>query len=587
MQQWMRERKWLLGALALTFLVSFAPMFESWLFVGSDWQGVMQAYGDEILYDAHLHEIAVDGNFWNGSPYFLEHSKGPPLVIFGGTWLAAIPLWLGVPFTPAIFLDYAVWSLIFVLLVYWLMRELTAARWLAAGTALFAYVQYSGTLFRISSRQQVTPFYILFYIAIARLLKKPDDRRNILFLGIVTGLTFYVFSYLWQVAVITLGLLALYAFVRKDRMLLRGTLLSSLLGGIIGLPLVLYTLWLSSTPYFWESIARFGLVNSHLPMAEIVYSGGWIWLVLALLAALYAKARPLLSAEFNLAFLFLAVTGLGLWIMQGSNLITGKLLETGEHIKVFIVTWLVVATALAGIFLWRHRGAFAAPVRFLVAGVFLLLVWANIHFAITHQKAFLFAIDVPLWKEQQSYAAPLRWLDAREERPAVIWGAPRDYSTAHVPVLSKHYVLYAPAGMLHLVSSEELQERYLVSRYFDNPTADDLEKDLWAFVGRGDAFHHAKTIERGIKICRILFFWDARKDCGTPPTSAELLGEELFTGMEQKFRTDIKPNIKDYLKKYQVSYILKDLARDPQYRPEKLGATRVYGDGNFEIYQMP
>jgi len=43
----------------------------------------------------------------------------------------------------------------------------------------------------------------------------------------------------------------------------------------------------------------------------------------------------------------------------------------------------------------------------------------------------------------------------------------------------------------------------------------------------------------------------------------------------------------EYLKKYPVSYILKDVLLDPQYRPEKLGAKRVYSDGRFELYYLP
>ena len=106
------------------------------------------------------------------------------------------------------------------------------------------------------------------------------------------------------------------------------------------------------------------------------------------------------------------------------------------------------------------------------------------------------------------------------------------------------------------------------------------------YLGRQDFPHKAKTIERGIKVCRILFFWDKNKDCGTPPTPQELLGDQFFIDLENKFQNDIKPNIKEYLKKYHVSYILKDKTLDPQYHPEELGATRVYSDDRYEIYHL-
>jgi hypothetical protein len=83
-----------------------------------------------------------------------------------------------------------------------------------------------------------------------------------------------------------------------------------------------------------------------------------------------------------------------------------------------------------------------------------------------------------------------------------------------------------------------------------------------------------------------MYFWDKNKNCGILLTPAELLGDKFFANLEQEFQTDIKPNIKMYLKKYHVSYILKDDILDPQYHPEKLGAMRVYNDGRFEIYRV-
>ncbi len=71
------------------------------------------------------------------------------------------------------------------------------------------------------------------------------------------------------------------------------------------------------------------------------------------------------------------------------------------------------------------------------------------------------------------------------------------------------------------------------------------------------------------------------------PTPISLLGEKFFSDLGQKFRTDVKPNIKAYLKKYNVSYIIKDIVLDVQFHPEKLGAMRVYSDGRFEIYRLP
>src|SRR3989344_5320417 len=223
MRTWVSEHKALLAALALAGVCSLAPLFETWYFIGADYRGVVQAYGDEILYQVHMHEIA-DGNPLYGNPYLLEHATDGPLVVFAGIWVAAVPVLLGMPLDAAVFFNFFVFSLLFVALGYWLLRELGTAKVIAALGALFAYVQYNGGVWRPSNQQQVNVVYLLFFIALARFLKRPEETARIVLLGVMTGLTFYVFSYLWQAAVVMLGLLALYALCMREGVLLRGAL---------------------------------------------------------------------------------------------------------------------------------------------------------------------------------------------------------------------------------------------------------------------------------------------------------------------------------------------------------------------------
>ncbi len=585
-KDFVQKHRALLVALVFALLVALAPALEAWMFIGEDWRGIPQAYGDEFLYYAQAHAVA-EGHWGFGNPYLLEHAGDMPLVIFGGTWLSSLPLLFHIPLMTSATLDYILWGIIFVVLFYWLLRELRAPKWLSAAGALFAFIQTCGLIFRMSSRQTVYPFFLLFYIVLARFLKNPN-KANTFFLGLAAGATFWVFSYLWQTVVITLGLLALYALLRRQWPLLRATLIASSIGGGIGLPTLLYTLWISHTnPAFWESIARFGLVATHLPEAEVIYSGGWIGAALALLGILYWRIEALRrDVYFRSIGFFIVLGGLGLWIMQGSNLITGQLLETSVHMRPFIGTWLVWAGIGAALPVWRHRAEITKGMRLLCIAGFAVLMFGASNFMYTHLKGFLFDIAPAFWKTQQLYAAPYAWLNAHESQPVVVWGSPNDFSTEELPIFTRHFVLYAGPTIFHLVSNAEIRERYLVASYFNNPTVQDLKDDIGTYLGRQDVYHHAKTIERGIKICRIVYFWDKNKDCGIPPTSAELMGEKFFNDLERQFQTDIKPNIQAYLQKYHVSYILKDIVLDPQYHPEKLGAVRVYSDGRFELYRL-
>lgn len=571
--------------IGIVLVLTTIPVLETVFVIGNAWQGILPPLTDGI-YDARVQTIG-EGHFTGGNAFFLEHSDDPPLVIFAGAWINAIPLLIGIPFTTTMVINFIIWSLLFAVSAYLLFRELRVPSWCSVFGTIFLYIQSYGHVLRPVNLQTVYPFYFLFFLALLRLIRE-QSRKNIVFLALVTGATFYFYSYLWQTVVITLGLLFLYALVRRDWSLLKATFLSSLIGGAIGLPVPLYMLWLSLTsPYFWESVGRLGLVNTHLPMAEVIYSGGWIGVVCAFLAILLWRVRTLReNKEFILLGTFLAISGFGLWVMEGSNLITGKLLETGEHMPGLIFPWLVIAVVSLGTFLLRQRAQLSSGLRMLAVCTFLVLSIVSIRFSYAHLGAFLPPyVNRTVWQANEQYAKPLAWLQDKEKNPVAVWSN-TSYVTTLLPTYTRHFSLHTYWGKLELVPEGEIHERYLITQYFNNPTVSDLKNDIESYLGRQDTAHNAKTIERGIKICRILFFWDKNKDCGTPPTPQQLLGEKFFTDIEKKFKTDIKPNIKAYLKKYHVSYMLKDNTSDSPFHPETLGAVLVYTDDRFELYKM-
>ncbi len=580
-----KKHRVLLVLLAAVALLSLTPWVHAKLFVGDAWQGVPPAYGDEILYYSQIDEVAR-GYPMYGNPYLYEHREELPLVIFAGNWLASIPLMLGMALSSALILNFILWSLLLAVLLYWFFREFGFAPVYAALSSLLMYMFSMDLMYRPTSRQQVTPVVILFYIGLVRLLQTPS-LGNAALLGVATGLTFWVFGYLWQTAVITLGLLFLYSWYMRAWSLLRGTLVASFIGGCLGLPVVLYTLYMSEQPYFWESMARLGLIDSHAPMAEVLYSGGWVGVVLVFCLLMYWRSGAVRTGRApRIAIIFLVVTGLGMWIMEGGNLITGKLLETGEHMRRFILPWLAIALPLCVSLWWYYRSTLSAYIR-LVSGITLVvLALGTAYFFNGYAITFMVRnISPELWQEQQSLGPPLAWLEEHESEPVVVWSNPHGFMGPHISALTRHYPLYIEAAIFTLVSDEELRERYLVSSFFDPVTVEYLKADKFQYLGRDMKYHKHKTIEREIKICKMLKFWDPAS-CGTAPTVEELLGEQYFADMDRKFAQDIKPHIKEYLAKYHVSYIVTDNVYDHNYNPESLGASLVYDDGRFKIYKL-
>jgi len=571
--------------LALTAI----PAIDTFLVLGDPLPAIVPTFTDESFNYARVQSV-VEGHLTGGHPYFFEHRDDLPLVIFAGAWINALPQLAGLSFNAALVFNFILWSLLFAVSAYWLFLELRVSAWIAVLGAVLLYIQSYAHVWRPINLQPVYPFYFLFYISLARLIRE-QSRGNILSLGFATGAMFYLQSYIWQTFVVTLGILFIYACIKKNWSLLKATFVSSLIGGVIGLPVLLYAFWLSYTsPYFWESVGRLGLVNTHLPMAEIVYSGGWVGIMLALLGILYWRGQALRkNAEFILLISFVSISGLGLWIMQGSNLITGKLLETGEHIRPLIMLWLVFSVISIGVFLWRQRVRISRGLQTLSVIVIMILAGVGGYYTYDYFSPFLTSrIDREGWETQQLYAKPFAWLQSKEKNPVVVWSDPHDYLATNLPIFTRHFTLYTFFGLLELVPEGEIRERYLISQYFNNPTVADLKSDseAWLYLGRRDFPHQAKTIEREIKICRILFFWDKGKNCGMIPTPQSLLGDAFFSDLENKFQTNIRPNIKAYLEKYHISYILKDKVLNTKYHPEVLGAKLVYFDDRYEIWHL-
>lgn len=569
-----------------TLVLSVVPVFQASLYAGQGWQEVPQVYMDEYIYYAHVTEAGT-GNLFFGNPYILEHRNSLPLVLFGSNVLAALPLLAGLPLYLSLVFNFMLWSLVFVLLYYVLARTFLLRRGYAAAIALVAYVQSYDQVYRVSVRQEVFPFLLLFWIALARFIHKPESTRALVWLGVATGATFYIYGFLWQTAVATLGMLTLYALAVRHWVLVRRTLQALGLGIVVGAPALIYTLWVTTQPYFWESMLRFGLVHTRLPVGELVWSGSWTLVALALSALLYWRMSVAQRRTFAPALIFVATTGAALFAMQGSNVLTNSLLEIGDHMRRFIIVWLPISTAVLAYILYSCRATMARLYIWVGGVVLALLVLANIQFMYHHSHPFR-SPDVlqPQWQEQQTYAAPVRYLEETEPEPVVVWGNGDNFSTIHVPVLSKHYVLFVEAAQFMLMPTDEVRERYLVSRYFDGVTPESLKKDILLHAGRAYAFHLPKTLEREVKICKIIKFWDTAS-CGVAPTSEELLGEQYFEGLVERFDTDIRPHITEYLHKYHVSYVLKDIQRDTTYHPEALGGTLVYKDDTFELYKLP
>ena len=583
--RWRTALSWAVPLLIVAALAVFL-MWEPRLAVGSDWRGFLPTLGDEPLYPAHVHTIA-EGNYTDGNPYFVEHKGEAPIVLWGGAWINAVPFFLGIPNNAATYLNFFIWSLLFAASLYALLRELMAPRWLASIGVVLLYLESFTHIWRPVNLQPVYPFFFLFYLGLARFIKS-QTRTNGLLMALCAAASFYLFSYLWQAVVITLGLLCLWALTTRQWPLIKSSFIYSALAAILGAPAVIYTLWLShASPYFWESIARFGLVHTHIPTSEVLRSGGWVGLVVIFIACMWWLSPRKYGESYVALGLFVLISGLGLWIEQGSNLLTGIYLETGEHLRELIITWLGIIDIVLVAFLLRQWGSFRLSAKVAAALVVALCTAGNLYYTYYYfMQTQPTAPMVVLWRQEQTYVGPIDWLQANVQEPVVVWSDPHNYITNYIPASTRHYTLFSTFAVWNLVPQSEITERYLVSQYFDNPSTTTLLADLTLYMGR-QYLHLPPTIAREIFVCKALHFWQKNPQCGTPKTAEDILGDAYFAGLRAQFVSDIRPNIKEYLAKYHVSYILKNKQTDTAWHPGVLGAVPVYQDANWELYKLP
>lgn len=582
----------LIVLLSCIALLSLAPISAVYLYVGDSWRGIMPAFTDQLNF-ARVHTIG-EGNLTDGNPYYFEHRNGPPLVLFGGAWLNAIPMWLGVPYNATLWINFLIWSLLFALTLYWLLKEMRIPSWLAVVGVLFTYLESIEHVWRPANLQPVYPFVFLFYLALARVFRNPNRTATTL-LAVATGISFYIFAYWWQIVVTTLGLSFLLALWKKDWVLGKAILIASCVGGILGLGPPLYMLWLSHTsPYFWESINRLGLVYTHFSTSfELYYVGRWIVLVCLFLALIFLKIKKEHDTASERPFIaFAALTGIALFIMDGSYIITGRWLETEYHVREIILPWLAFITTALIAMLWRIRASLSQGMKAGSVVVLCFLIIGNVRFA-TRYPAHFFNPNPSYqshWRIIQTYAAPYKWLDEHEKSPVVVWVGSRQegHLSSYLPIFTKHFVLVNAWGNLELVSNDEIKERYLISAYFKDPSVDQLKtnEEMGLYLGLSQLDHDAGAINNKKALCRAIFFWDARHECGKNITPQALLGDDFFIALRRKFTDDIKPNIHEYLKKYHVKYILKDMVLDPEYQPQKLGAQLVWQDELYQIWEL-
>jgi hypothetical protein len=266
---------------------------------------------------------------------------------------------------------------------------------------------------------------------------------------------------------------------------------------------------------------------------------------------------------------------LGLIVATMSNVFTGKDLEVAVHIGRFVELWAVILLCVMtqklciGDRKVSLKNRFPLAVYVLLIASFLVFqvrVWCNINSEILNE---------------QKYSGALNWIKINAPEDSVIFA--NDLFSSYIPVVTSSYVLFHPNALLQIDSDENIKDRYLVSRVFQDLKLEDIKMDMRKYAGAGYTAHRHMVHNRNVKACTMLHLNLIGKDCGQFETPYSLRGEKYFIDMESKYIL-FKKNKTDTLNEYSVDYIIFDTDSDKWSIPQSF--KKVWSDGRFEIYTI-
>ncbi len=536
----------------------------------------------DYYYD-RMQEIK-DGYPLLGNPYFFEHREDPPPAFVGADWLASVPLLIGIPLMQTIVLNIFGWSLIFLLFAYALVRAWGGTPAYALFGALLTYTESYSFMLRPVSMQVVFPFFLFFLTAYLLWLRDPKGRVQQLFFGISAALAASLYTYTWQIIVVVFPLTFIgFLLVRREN--IRTLLVPALLFVVLTLPFMIITFSQSSHPHYAETLARIGLIKTHLPIF-LGFVIALVPLIVGVLAFIVRRERNLVEWLRTPAVQFFIITGTAIIGVMLSNIITGLDLELPQHLERFVILWFVFASVYFAPQVYERFRSSRTVERVGIAILVALVIGGHVHYQKTAGIAMLLRpLNLEEIQSVQELSAPLAWLEEHAPESSVIWSDPSSRFPYFIAMTTSHYSLLHKGGGLHLVSDREMEDRYVTAHYF-GLTVEELIRDHHIYAGTGNAIHPYKTHNRKVLLCTVLRLESLGYTCGEMTDAVSFIGEDYFDDLFRQY-TEMRPKILEQLAEYHVAYIVADKKGNPGFAPQTLaGAEAVYEDDRFTIYRL-
>src|SRR3990167_9855430 len=553
-----------------------------------NWQGILPSgTTDSRYYYARIHEV-TDGHPLIGNPYVYENRDAIAPAQFLPDIVSAVPMLLGLPFNLGVVVNMFVWSLIFLILTYKLFRLLLMPRWWAILWSVITYVGVYSFVIKPTVMQIVYPVFLVFLIALLKFLREPHNRKIQFLLSIVAASSFYTYAYLSYFVLFTLVFVfSWYLFTRRFQEL-RSLMISGVLTVFMLVPFGVITVIQMGDPTHLELFRRLGLVYTHITAIEAFFFGRWIVIGLVALGLLW-KFFPKNDEGNWVRRVFWLATGSALLVGLVLNIFTGVEFTLAIHIGRFVRVWMVIVLGF-GIYEWYMARLPVSEVtskskqaKYIIVALFLLILTGGVLRTIPRGLSFFeYNSRGHSIADSQTYAPPLKWLDLHEPEESVIWA--NDSIAQYIPIMTRHYPLFAPQTILHSIRAQDLETRYLLSRSLGVLTIEDLKRDFGLHSGGGPAKEQPFAQNRQAWLCTKAKYLFSGLQCPPYTDPITYQGDEYFEVMLQRYGV-VKSNQATLLKHFNVKYLMVDRANDPTDQVPLDKA--IYDDGRFAIVTFP
>ncbi len=553
-------------ACAIAIILALAPFLINFFYTGFFSRVPFEAADDSLYYYARSNDIDR-GNIFIGNPYILEHKDDISVLFFVSDWLWSIPLALGFSISQAVIVNQLLWFLISALLIIWLLSILDIQdKYQVCGVAIILITLY-WDFARPVSMQIVFPFFLLFLIYFISFITDPLNNKKALSLGIVAGISLYMYTYLALIMALTFISTFILSFIPLARDTRKGVIIAGVTALICSLPFIQYFLIQLSNPYNTQTMTRLGLLHTHsIGGLALIYSFALVCIGVGTLLI-----KDTIPKHY---FISVSIVNTVLLVSLVSNLVTGIDLELSPHMARFIDLWFVILI-IFGIsnlsFLKNNKH---------LSKLFFIPLLAIVIYGV--------AGDVHIWNavkktnQGEQYLFVIDYFNSHHISNKVILA--NNHLSQYIPLMTSNYVVFNQYAGFHFVSDNELENRYLTSHIFEETSDIKLKADFRQYAGVGNAVHQANLVNRNIKECLVLKVIYDELRCKAMVTPVSLRGQAYFDELYMRDRV-IKFKQNKFLKLYSVSYVVEDLKNDNWNIKKNLGKV-VASNNRFRIIEL-